>query len=231
MTLIPRSVAPAVRAILMLGLLLTACQTSRPDFIAPQLPAKFSELFGSCSGDGASRITVYDGSEPIESLMLDWLVKDKQGWVAQSSSPFGSTIFELTYSRQPELLKAIGLDQLPYEFQASANGYLEVNGREIKVLLAEFPCFLRNLFPKAWLDSVVAAKVKEDRLQLHIWQEDRRLVLDLSKAASPRHCATIFWSELFGLVEHRMKICRHSGNFVFSGWQKARLQVQYLEGL
>lgn len=209
-----------------------ACQTSQPTFEKVQLPARLSELFGSCSGDGATRIHLHEGDLMSQSVVVDWLVTDEAGWLAEAMTPLGSTLFKVRYEAAIKSLVAEGRPLSDWTLGVSESGYLTVEGYEVRLRLDEIPCFLRNQFPQSWLERVVSTSISSDTMRLIVWQSDRQLKITLNlKEPQNQHCAILQWSSFLGMVTRSMKICREESGMVFSGWEDAQLKLEYLEGL
>lgn len=218
----------------LLALLISACQTT-PAPQAMRAPEAFQEAFSQCNkGDGEVLARLLEGEQVINTVPMDWVAWGRRGWAVEGTSPFGQTLFRLTYQGVDRSFATSGAfpGRLP-DLASNEDGYLVIDGRWIGIRASEIPCFLKGQVPTAWLQSVIHWKLSSHELVFTSKEKGRALYvrMEVDEQNSINYCSRIVWSYYLGLVSRELKICSSNILTSFSGYQNYRLELERSDGI
>lgn len=217
-----------ISAFLVSVLFLAGCQTV-PTPKEMQVPRDFEEGFFTCGdGDGELMARLLEAGQVKDTAPLDWISWDQKGWAVEGTSPFGQTLFRLTYDSPNKQFSTSGaLNRLP-QLTTNDDGYLVVDGRWVGLKPQEIPCFFSGKVPASWLMRVVNWQRSKHELVFTTQEKGRSIYvrMEVDEQNTINFCSRVIWEYYWGFVSREVQIC--SSNYVtsFSGFQDYRLEFE-----
>lgn len=180
----PRAALPGL---LFLG---SGCATI-PAYIDVQLPAYASGIFVECANtNGALSFQVNRAGNTVEAADLEWAAKPTGDWGIASYTPFGSTLFQIQFTKKTQSYEVTGRrgDWLD-DVTISTDGFLRYKGQKLGLKPDEFPCFFSGHLPRGWLRQVVSYTTDADGLVLKVQDKDRATSVRIA-----RHGGSTLWN-------------------------------------
>jgi hypothetical protein len=130
---------------------LASCATI-PNYVDVQLPAYASAIFVECSStNGALSFQLIREGSTIEAADLEWAAKPNGDWGLASYSPFGQTLFQITYSKADRSYDVTGRrGEWLNDVTINSEGILRYKGQKLGLKPEEFPCFFSGLAGTGW---------------------------------------------------------------------------------
>jgi len=217
---------------LLSAMILSGCQTT-PAPKMMQAPSDFEEGFFTCGdGDGELLARLLEGKQVIEAVPLDWVAWQRRGWAVEGTSPFGQTLFRLTFDSSNGKFSTSGaLSRLP-SLTTNEDGYLVVDGRWIGLKPEEIPCFFSGKVPVSWLKRVVNWQRARHELVFTSQEKGRSMYvrMEIDEQNTINFCSRVIWQYYWGLVSRELTICSSSFVTSFSGYQDYRLEFERQNG-
>ncbi len=183
-----------------------SCQTI--NYMSEPLPQAINQLFSECTGDGGILIKAEQYGALIFVSEADWLAKNNE-WTIEAYNGFGQTMGSINanLSRQQVVTRSMFFDK--GKLTIGSEGKLLFDGHFTGLLADEIPCFLQQQLPQAWRQKVTGMELSGNQATLFIKDSSRdiELVVDGIKYAEANFCATIAWSQFFGLMSHEFEYC------------------------
>lgn len=213
--------------------MLGACQTA-PKPLKVHLPVAYEAGFATCEGgDGALSLRWYDAGRLLETIPVDWVAWPDKGWAMAMTSPFGQTLFKITYQREGQRFIVDGLERPVPELGVLENGLLTIDDRYVGIKATEIPCVLSGRLPRDWLQRVVAWQPGSDELTFSVRDADRDIhtTLKIDEQGDINFCSHIRWGYYWGLVNRDVEWCSSNLVTTITGPESFRIELEKQEHL
>ena len=190
-------------------LALSACQTI-PVYQEVQLPVFAGVYFSDCrQQDGAVTFSFARQGLEHERLDAEWASRANGDWSLASYSPFGQTLLQVSYQKQPIALTVSTKQATPLQaLDVDKDGFLRFDRHRIGIRADEVACLLEMKLPRDWLRQVTKQSQDREALQLEVDDGQRHVTVKLGRHGLKQEWTWMFdvsWSMYWGMRSETLR--------------------------